>query len=447
MSFKIHYFHPSKNSWQQKLTAIETFHCGMFPQGSFYFNGGIELNKFLHALQTTLEVFDFLFCKLYRIKDGVMAAYQRDNNHCVQLEIETFDKTLNELSALQTLPQHLDQRIRSGVTDNIDGLPIVTFKLTIASNGFVLGYCINHTFIDQASLVYFLKYLAHSYSDNVQSLKKPLLLNIEKFLNEDNSTMELTELVEFRNYAKKVGLKYIANLSDLHKKQETSSNTPVYLHLNTVKIDELKQEANQLISKNDIMHGLLLKLYAEDPALLGDYLMHFGFACNMRKYLGLEEETVGNILHFPYFDPIKVSDVRAFDIVELAEISRKNVNNISIAAYQNKITWFKQFYTFHEMANHYVPLPYVDSLYWGHTNWASFTYQDISFQGNRLLALWTPPFPSHLKFTVTLFDDRNTNCPLIIPINLTDLLLQKALNLAKSMGLFTVQLCFSQNNF
>jgi hypothetical protein len=81
----------------------------------------------------------------------------------------------------------------------------------------------------------------------------------------------------------------------------------------------------------------------------------------------------------------------------------------------------------------------VNPYHWGHTNWASFAYKEISFKDSKLLALWTPPFDPNLKFTVTLFDDRKHASSLVIPISLSDTLLLKAQGLATSTGLFTVE--------
>lgn len=108
-------------AWQHQLTAIETFHCKMYPKGAFYFDGTIDFEQFIHALETTLKEFDFLFSRLYENKDGVFAQFRQDSQHRVQLEMETFDKTVNEIAALSIHPQNLDSRIHSGVMDNIEG--------------------------------------------------------------------------------------------------------------------------------------------------------------------------------------------------------------------------------------------------------------------------------------------------------------------------------------
>lgn len=433
---KKYFFFPANAGWERKLTSIEAFHCGMYPKGCFYFDGGVDLELFIRSLQIGLNDFSFLYSKIHIIGDEVIAKYKNDSS--VQLEVEYQSKMLEAIPSLQALPQGVDTRMHSGVTDDIEGLPMVAFKLTIAVNGFILGYCINHAFIDQASLFYFIKYLSHVYSGEVSCLKKPVLADIENLCGHEDAPVSL-DLNQFRSNAEKVGLKHVPCISELYANPLSIANNQVYLHLNTSRLETLKQQSRSRISKNDIMHGILLKMYSQDSILSDDSEMHFGFACNMRKMLGLGEEYMGNILHFPYMEAIKVANAKKLDISELAEISRKNVNAIRISDYQEKIRWFKALRAHRESAIQYVPLPYVDSCFWGHTNWASFSYQDIAFQKSQVLALWTPPFPANLKFTVTLFDRRDNESSLVIPLNLSDQLLSKVYEMAKNTELFSVK--------
>jgi len=414
-------FFPCKTSWRKKLNSIEHFHSSLFPSGGLHFGGKISIERFLEAMQSTLQDFDFLFCRFYMEQDDLYAGYSggtdERSNSFVQLEIDERDETINTAALTFILPDKIDERMRTGIVDHLEGLPIGTFKLTSLKDGFAIGYYLNHAFFDQSSIVYFFKYLSHIYShgNNRISLKKPMLVDIESLKAKQSPVFK--DLTDLRLYGESIGLR--SNKTDDFKVLSAPyTRITADLQFSVNKINHLKGLSDQFISTNDIIHATLLKIYSLNPELLLDKTLCFTFPCNMRKRCGLGAEVMGNVVSICRM-LLNTEYIKNATILELAKFNRQYVSDISIEKFKENLTWYRHIQKINETALDYLPSTF-NLLHCGATNWSTFSYDNIIFNECTPLALKTPCFAS-LGISIISFDNasgkRILNASICVPSN------------------------------
>lgn len=402
------HFFPLKSSWKKKLSPVEHFFSCLFPSGGLCFKGKINVKRFLDAMQIALESFDFLFCQIYKDQDDLYARYSSDSKvgSFIQLELDTKDETINAITFPSILPYKVDERITRGVADQLEGLPMCAFRLTQLTDGFVIGYYINHTFLDQSSTTYFFKYLSHLYTygkDNL-TLQKPYLIDSEFLETGYDTAFESAE--DLKEYGETLmGFKYTP------KKEDNSALLPqfdtkitVNLNFDLNEINKLKYLSKQYVSANDIIQAVLLKIYSFNPNLALDDDFCLGFPCNMRKRCGLGEESIGNFISHPRI-LLKIDEIRKSTILELAIISRKCISDVDVDYFRKNLIWYKGFKKNQENAIDYMPI--FSFLNCRATNWSTFNYDDIIFDNSRPLELKTPCY-ARFGVNVIAFDNKES---------------------------------------
>lgn len=171
---------------------------------------------------------------------------------------------------------------------------MAAFKLTICEDGFILGYCLSHIFFDQASIVYFFRYLSRIYSGS-EILPTPKLIDIEAHFS-NTSTIEFNDVKEFIAQTKSMGFSYVENPVAL---DVSNSERPIALYFNYEAIDQLKKDATSFITENDIIHAIHIKIRALNKELANNQMLKFGFACNMRKLVAWVKQLLVILVHSP----------------------------------------------------------------------------------------------------------------------------------------------------
>lgn len=391
-------FYPIKKNWKKKLTNIDFFHAPVFMQEGLIFKGKIDIGRFLAAMHHALQDFDFLFYQLCKSDGALYASYssEEDNGPFIELEIENKEQSINHFALTAILPRNVDGRIRGIVTDKFNGLPMVAFKLTTFLDGFSIACYWNHALLDQASMVYFFKYLSHLYTygvDNI-TLKKPNLVDMTALSMESPRIYE--NLADFRQHGEALlGFKYTppeinditsSKIEDSDRSLQLNSTLTAELDFNISEIYKLRDTAQQYLSANDIIHAILLKIYSFNSDLPSDSVFCFGFACNMRKFCGFGEEAIGNILSHPLMF-LTLEDINNKSIIELALFNRQRLSEVNLALFKESLGWYKQLNLYHEN-----PLQYVSALNLLNakvTNWSTFNYSDILFDDAEPIELKT----------------------------------------------------------
>lgn len=404
------HFYPTKPSWEKKLNSTEYFSSHVFTRAGLSFKGEVNLERFLDAMHNTLQDFDYLFAKIHLKQDDRYASYATEdgNKPFVQLEIEKKEETINASTFDSILPVKVDERLKNVVTDQLKALPMGAFKLTTFSDGFTIGYYFNHAFFDQSSIFYFLKYLSHiySYGKDELSLKKPNLIDIDCFSVGVPSPQSFKNREDFRKYDRApMGYRYrLVVADDATPLPKLENYITISINFNTAQINKLKSTVKQYLSVNDIIHATLLKIYSLDPNLPMDKVFSFRFACNMRKYCGLGEETLGNILSHPLM-LITLEDIKNKTILELASLNRQCMAGVNLDFFKEGLVWYKHFQEYHEDPLRYTPA--FSLLNATATNWATFNYDSILFDSVSPIELKEPclaPF----RVNVISFDHKES---------------------------------------
>lgn len=122
------YFFPKKESFNKKLSGAETFYCGMFAKGCFYFRGEIDIHRFIHAMDLTLNKFHYLFGQFYLEKNQVCLQYKIKNKKFhISLELDDSSCFLYDLNSEFCIPQKIDTRMKAGVTRELENFPMAAF--------------------------------------------------------------------------------------------------------------------------------------------------------------------------------------------------------------------------------------------------------------------------------------------------------------------------------
>lgn len=394
---KVARFFPTNKAWTKKLHPVEYFYSFIYPSGGVCFKGTISIQRFLEAMQSSLQDFDFLFGRFYMDSEGLGVRYlggnDERNNSFVQLEIEERVEDLCSSTLKCILPDKIDDRMRNIFVDRLEaleGLGLAAFKLTTFRDGFALGYYFNHAFFDQSSIVYFLQYLSHRYThgDWNNPLKKPTLMDFN--FQTAKAAPVFKDLIDIRKYGESaLGRRYRSEKPDNSKTlSQPNALQRIDVRFNIDAINKLKNSTEQFISSNDIIHALLFKIYSFNPDFLPDNIFYMTFICNMRKRCGLGDEAIGNILN-----PIRICTrtdyIANATILELANLSRKCIYGINVEDFKNNLVWYDHIQKYKESPMDY-PTPASDPLNRRVSNWSTFNYDHILFDDARIVSLKTP---------------------------------------------------------
>lgn len=366
-------FSPPKTYWQRPLSGIEAFFADKFVPGALYFNGHLDQKRFLAAFKSTLETFHFMFGKVR----GSFLQY--DQGDTFDIVVEKLDQSLTHFPVQQALPT---TNLGIGGLGNAHNVPLGVIKLTILSDGFVLGYYMNHVLFDQSSIVYFFKYLSEMYTGKVAIA--PQIFQMDPTLKPYDS------LEAFRKDSP--GLR-------LAKFRREGKNIPLHPHkLSKTFLQEIQAKSDQFISFNDIINAYIIKHFATDG--------RFIYSCNMRKRLNLGPECIGNIITSQEVS-LKREEIIQSDLVTLAKLNRQSLSRISVDKFKKDYQWYDHFKTFNQNPLDYTFDYLLDPSAYCISNWASFDYSAIAFDAITPFALKMIQLPAEYR---TLFIGFENDC-------------------------------------
>jgi len=432
-------FTSNKDNWSKSLGAVEYFSSPVFTRGGFYFKGAINEERFLVAIKEAFNEFHFLLATFFRDGDGWRACYPPKNqdDKIEQLEIERREEERIDSATLDViLPDKIvDERMRLGFSVDLEGILMGFFKLTIFMDGFVIGYNVNHSLFDQASIFYFLKYTSHLYTYGKEklSLKQPIIVDVESF--ETKNQVSFKDINEVREYGNSIlGFTY-SPPSKTENIASNSDNVIIKLKFNLMEIEEFKKTPKQYISTNDIIHAILFKIYTFNPNLQETDEFCLRYAVNARKHLGLGEEAIGNLVHQCRII-LTVGELRKKTLLELALVDRQSISEISGQDFLNDVGWYK--YIKDNKVNTMEYIGKGSSLTTRTTNWTNFDYNNVTFDGSLPIAVKSPSIASY-GVNVISFDTQDNQkiftCPISIPSNCLDY----AVELGKSSKLYIIE--------
>eukprot|EP01132_Coremiostelium_polycephalum_P005575 gene5575-6941_t len=448
-------FYPPQNALElkHKMNSIEYCCSSFYTRGGMYFNGSIDIDRFIDAMYETLSDFNFMFIQFDRENDiGLFSSLNNNNTnenveekHVIKLELEYREDELVG-SPSKTLDNYLPTKIiddrMKGFAITVEGLPMTAFKLTKFSNGFTIGYYMNHAFLDQSSIYYFIKYLSFMYrvgrKETMAQLKKPDIRNLD-FLYENNGKFSgLKDLPEARSLGEDLGYYYKYKNTDSGSAPES---VVLDLTFNSEEIEKIKKQTTQYISTNDVIHAIILKMNALNPALKQGQEFCLKFNCNLRKLLSMSEEAIGNILYGHKY-MVKVEDMKSKSILELALQSRQCLSRLTIEGFQSEANWLCYLQKYKEN-----PLDYsgrVNPLACRVSSWLTFDYDRINFSKDgdtstpiTPYAIYSPCIAQFSNINMLTFNNSLGPKTIISSIYIPTSCLSSMEDLQKSTKLFT----------
>ncbi|KAM9969565.1 hypothetical protein ACTFIR_001401 [Dictyostelium discoideum] len=405
----------SNNIFHKKFDGLDYAAHTVFSRGGYFFKGEIDLEKFLKSMEQVFHEFPVLLSTFHSENGIWCVSYPPKSHHKAndQLEIENRENELIETTTLESIipMKLLDERMKNGFSFDLEGLPMGSFKLTILKDGFVIGYSINHSLFDQSSMYYFFKYLSMIYSNNCENekvtLKKPIIIDGQDFYDKDQPS--LTDLQNFRDYGKQfLGYTYTPFGSDSSSGDDTSSEKPkienitIKVNFNLIEIENLIKsiKTDYYLSTNDIIHSIIIKILSMNESISDDEEFRLRYTCNMRKRCNLSEEHIGNF-GFQQNLLFKVSDIKNKSILELAKINRKDVSEFTNDNFFKTITWHNKMQNLKELPLNYLgkQVPTITNI----SNWTSFDYNKISFDGIKPFTIKAPCIASY-NVNIICFD-------------------------------------------
>lgn len=430
-------FTPSKSSWNKELGSIESFLCTIFAKGSFFFRGKVDLQRFVEAMQETLNAFDFLYGKIHVVDSRIIISYTQERDK-VTLEIKSQTGSMKSATAASTLPDKFDKRATKGLVNQLENLPMASFKLTQFDDGFAIGYYLNHAFMDQSSTVYFFQCLSRKYNGG-PDLKAPTLCDLDAIAKEDSCPIVANTAEEFRSLGEQIGYTYLKDKVALLKHLlGPDSRLVLGLRFNLVELQKYKEKCTSYVSDNDLIHAILLKIYAHNPDICGKDEYTYSFACNMRRHLKLGHETIGNVLASCRISGLKTDILRKADLLYLAQRNRAELIKMCKETYVHGNSWFSNFRTIPDKPTDFLPSFIVKPLEFCTSNWLRFDYSQITFD-NQEPVFVTSPTAARFNLSLISFDARDGEKVLTTDLAIPPSSLQYAKDLAKQCGLFTVQ--------
>ncbi|EGC34934.1 hypothetical protein DICPUDRAFT_34245 [Dictyostelium purpureum] len=437
-------FFPTKTNWERIMGPLENFSASVYTRGGLWFKGHIDIERFVKSMNESMIECDFLLSYLYTDdKNQLYACYppkRQENEAQEQLEIEE-RKDSTEYSTLDiVLPKKIISPAQhSGFVQDLNGVTMGAFKLTIFNDGFVIGYNMNHTLFDQASIFYYLKYLSNIYSHGIEksSLKKPYAFDS---FDLENERIHFKNLDQAREYGANVlGFVYTpatstSSTTDNSAIDYFSQNTQIKLIYDLEQIDKFKAEGGPTLSKNDIICALLFKAYTYTSHLSDDQDFTLRYANNIRSRLNMGEEAIGNLSHQCRM-VLKVKDIREKSILDLARINRASVSDIKGDHFKDDYNFYKYMYINKENMFDYIGKPaFITSRV---TNWTSFDYHNTKFDDTAPYSLRSHSIAAYGVNTISFDTDSNGKkiytTPISIPLDCID----KVVELGKTTKLFT----------
>lgn len=375
-------FSPPESSWSQGLDNYNAFLCPYYVKNSLFFPGTVDRQRFIKAMKETLDTFHFLYGKLHVDGPAISIGYTPSSGP-ITLEIETKESSMKAASNLETLPQ-FDPSIQA-FSKGVEGVSVIGFKLTEFQDGFVIGCRFSHL-MDESSMNYFFRCLSQKY-EGKPDLKAPVLFDIESLPEKSMTPIVTTTLEEFRTIGKELGRVY-ASKQVAPTTQKKEERQVIELRFSEKKLKEMRESSSSVISSNDIINAVLLRIHAQNPAFSNEDTHAFSFPCNMRKRCDLGDEAIGNVLYTCLTKGLVTGKLRSSTVTELAQMNRKKVEqDVNKENYLQAASWLFNFKTFSEN-----PTDYQPSLLGAFctSNWATFNYDEISFNGKSPVKLSCP---------------------------------------------------------
>jgi hypothetical protein len=274
---------------------------------------------------------------------------------------------------------------------------MLALKLVLAQDGFLLAYCYNHCFCDQASFFTFLCALSNHYN----GVETNIINTFWPISWPDHFPDTLKTRSELRQEALHYAWRYSDELPTLPI-SEIQNSDQIEIFIDDGIFNSIKSQSDIRISKNDIINALLQKAFALNPMRDDQGQFTFGFASNARKICGYDNDAIGNI-GIPVLSCLNVKDIRSATITELAVKNRKRLSMVNDSQFTDMSKWCYNIVAKDENLDHFVSDPLFNRDALVISNWSSFNYNLIHFDQRTPFCLLSPNLPKGFTLPIISF--------------------------------------------
>ncbi len=300
---------------QIKCSLIDHFSFQKPVSTVFFYGKRIEKDLIVSAFEQALKDFPLFAGRLKREAGDL---YIDCNNKGIGITTVDSDIRLSELLSKfsELSPSSFVNEIDPWATEK-EGSPVLKVKLSYFPDGMAIGYSWHHSVGDMATFMQFLK--AVSASAKQENYPPPIILK-----DRENDIQVPPEVVS--KQAKPVTLKMLSwnDIFQFAKMLSFPADT-VYLYFDNEELAALQAalsaEANQKLTRNDVLCGHLLEVVAQCREDASD-AQQASIAMNARGKLKVDPNTSGNIL-----DIASISLPKNSKPVEFAENIHHNIAN------------------------------------------------------------------------------------------------------------------------
>ncbi len=368
------------------LDKISEMMACMTVSSALLFPSRLDMSRFETALNLLVEHFPWLVCHVGTNEAGDHSVIPRLNEDgiaymCCEVDDRGAKQYSDDIIVGTLLPKDVHEkmvRVDLAMASAAD-LPICALRVTQFAEHFVIGYRLNHLFFDQNSIVYLFTFLGYLYSQTHPALSTegegtPAVPAVAapEFLPRAHITTDFTLSAE--DFPTSAPKGYMAA-----PMPELSFGPPisVKLSINSEKIAALRKSVGVKLSTNDLLHAVMAKAIAgKDGGVDGP--VRVCFARNMRTPLGLGRGVAGDYVRLEVFQ-MDAAQATTASLEDLAGNNRTLVETPIGEAYVKECAWFLDLHKYHDGR------PNVDFLMDKGaavvTNWSSFPYEEILFDG------------------------------------------------------------------
>jgi hypothetical protein len=380
------------------IDVISEHMTSIITSSSLLFNGSLDMDRFLTSLEYVASVCPWLMGTFDVRDDGQIYVVPRavaDGSSVGPGFFECeYDNRKDRYSQYQSnqvadvLPQYVHEKLMRPdlCFQSVQDLPVCAFRVTQYASQFTIGYRLNHVFFDQGAIVYLFKFLSNIYNNGgtAATMSNPVFSPKIDIIPSDTPHIASREEFDarpplpfsFTNEPKDL------SLAPVHE---------VIVSINADKIVECRASNPALarLSTNDLVNGLLMKaLVRFNEASKPDQGLRLLFARNMRRPLGLDDSIIGDYVHLECLQS-KIDRAKSMSITEFALQNREVVSQpASAEQFVDEVVWLRDLKTY--LGKFDVGAFWADRHTALVTNWTSFDYDRICFDGNSALEVLMP---------------------------------------------------------
>ncbi|NEP56953.1 MAG: hypothetical protein F6K31_07990 [Symploca sp. SIO2G7] len=366
------------------LLSIESYHRGSFIGAGYIFKDSgeysVDITRVYHSVVLCLQYYPLLFSRLHSNGENYQLVVDSSLPESYVLVGMDFmldtDITSEDKIFSQEIKNRIIPSIPSGYTTK---MPLFMAMIIKHMNGFSLGIRWNHALCDYQGIHNFVQTVSAHYNENTNFDSVPVTFGLENSIGvaiKDilEGDKEISSSVSPTKARKRVSPEEQEENAQLLGKYLLTCHKYYFL-FDVNEMLQLKSNSDLTISRNDIVHGTLLKYFA---LMNHEYnpKISFIYMVDLTRRGLLEKQVFGNFINI-YATSFDLNEIREDSLLTLAKKNRIRLSSPSsiISNFLNEAAWCEKVKNFHPIIVDYSELnKCLFSI-----NWCSFDFSSLKF--------------------------------------------------------------------